>query len=147
MSHRRTSDAPARTAGLRFECTQCGKCCTKRGKHAHVYVSEEEIRALADVLGITVRRFRRRYTFVDDYGWDQVRFEGDTCPFLEVTSNRCKVYEARPVQCRTFPFWDEMVDRRGWTEAARAYCEGLGQGRVWPKAEVEAAMREMRETD
>lgn len=133
------------SAGLRFECTQCGKCCTRREKYAHVYVDEHDMRAMAKLLGMGLRAFRERYTSVDDLGWDELRFDGDTCPLLDPASKRCRVYEARPVQCRTFPFWDEMVDRGGWTAQARASCEGLGRGPEWPRAEVEAAMREMRD--
>lgn len=147
MPGRSTSKARKRTSGLKFECTECGKCCTKRDTFAHVYVDEDEVRALAGVLGITTRSFRRRYTIRDDLGWDQIRFETHMCPFLDAATNRCNVYGARPVQCRTFPFWEDMVDQHGWTQTARRYCEGLGRGPVRPRAEVEAAMCEMREYD
>jgi Fe-S-cluster containining protein len=144
-NHRQPGKPPHRTDRLRFECTQCGRCCTRRDKYAHVYVEPEEVRALAALLGVAVREFRRRFTFVDELGWTQIEFANDTCPFLDVASNRCTVYEARPVQCRTFPFWDDMIDGRGWTKSAKAMCEGLGRGEVVPKAEVERNMREMRE--
>jgi Fe-S-cluster containining protein len=35
----------------------------------------------------------------------------DACAFLD--GARCTVYEARPTQCRTFPFWKENLRRRG----------------------------------
>ena len=147
LSRRKEAKSDSRSAGLKFECTQCGKCCTKRDKYAHVYLDEHEMRAMAKLLGIGLRSFRERYTSMDEIGWDELRFEGEACPFLDPASNHCAVYAARPVQCRTFPFWDEMVDANGWTERALAYCEGLGRGPVWPQAEVEAAMREMRDAD
>ena len=34
--------------GLRFECTQCGKCCTLREDYGHVYLNRDEQKALAD---------------------------------------------------------------------------------------------------
>ncbi|WP_296458322.1 hypothetical protein [Rubinisphaera sp.] len=34
--------------GLKFECTQCGNCCT--GGPGAVWVSEEEIQAIAEYL-------------------------------------------------------------------------------------------------
>ena len=142
-----SSPRVARTTGLRFECTQCGRCCTQRGKYAHVYVNAEETRWLAEAVGVSVRTFRRRHTFVDEYGWTQLRFLDDRCPFLEAATNRCTVYEARPVQCRTFPFWTEMLDERGWTSDARALCEGLGRGAVQPRDAVEANIRLMEEWD
>jgi len=144
---KRTVEENRRTAGLKFECTECGKCCTRRGKYAHVYVTDEDVRGMAELRGLSVRSFRRRFTFTDELGWTQIRFDEHVCPFLDVTTNRCTVYEARPVQCRTFPFWDEMVDEHGWTESARTLCEGLDRGTVHRREDVEAAMRAMRESD
>jgi Fe-S-cluster containining protein len=143
----RPEHARKATTGLRFECTQCGKCCTRRGKYAHVYLNTDEIRRLAAATGTSVRKFRRRYTFVDGYGWTQLQFRGDSCPFLDPGSNACTVYEARPVQCRTFPFWGGMIGARGWTREARSLCEGVGHGAVHPASAVEASIREMEEAD
>ena len=136
-----------KTTGLRFECTQCGKCCTRRFGYEHVYVDEHDVRAMAALLGSSVENFRREHTFVDEYGWTQVRFAEDACPFLDVATNHCQVYAARPVQCRTFPFWRDMVDARGWTDDARTLCEGVGRGEVQPRARVEASMTEMEASD
>jgi uncharacterized protein len=135
------------TTGLRFECTQCGKCCTRRDKYAHVYLDGEEVRNLARLLGLSVRSFRRKHTFADEYGWTQLRFSGTTCPFLDTSSNRCSAHHARPVQCRTFPFWSDLVDAAGWTDDARSMCEGIGRGPRVRAADVRAAMREMEDAD
>jgi Fe-S-cluster containining protein len=135
------------TSGLRFECTQCGKCCMRRGKYAYVYLGDEEITRLAKTVGMTEAAFRRRYTIVDELGWTQIEFRDEYCPFLDRKSNGCTVYEARPVQCRTFPFWVDMVDERGWTAEAKTLCEGVGRGRVQPVRAVEAAMQEMLDAE
>jgi Fe-S-cluster containining protein len=135
------------TAGLRFECTQCGKCCMRRGKYAYVYVTDAEMVALAKLVGMTLARFRREHTFVDELGWTQLRFGDECCPFLDRERNSCTVYAARPVQCRTFPFWFEMVDDRGWTDEAKQLCEGVGTGPLQPRERVEAAMKEMRDAE
>jgi Fe-S-cluster containining protein len=125
----------------------CGKCCSRRGKYAYVYVNDDEVVALARLRGTSVRAFERAYTFVDELGWTQIRFDGEYCPFLDRTNNTCTVYEARPVQCRTFPFWGDMIDKKGWTPEAREICEGVGHGPVHPVAKVEASIREMQEAD
>ena len=135
------------TAGLRFECTQCGKCCTRRGKYAYVYLTEEEIPRLAKAVRMSEAAFRRKHTLVDELGWTQLEFRGECCPFLDQTTNSCTVYAARPVQCRTFPFWVDMVDERGWTAEAEALCEGVGRGPVQPVREVEVAMQEMLDAE
>ncbi|MEM7559637.1 MAG: YkgJ family cysteine cluster protein, partial [Planctomycetota bacterium] len=45
--------------GLRFECTQCGVCCS--GEPGHVWVNQEEIVALAKEMELTEADFREKY--------------------------------------------------------------------------------------
>lgn len=138
--------SPKPAAALRFECTQCGKCCTNRGEYAHVYLADEEVDALAEHLVLSRGAFKRKYTFIDEYGWRQLRFSEDRCVFLD-DAGRCGVYAARPVQCRTFPFWREMVHQGGWSEEARSLCEGVGRGRLYSIEEAEVMMQEFEESD
>lgn len=128
-------------SGLRFECTQCGKCCTTRGEYAYVYLGKGETQALAELLELELAEFERRYTFIDEEGWRQLAFTEDRCVFL-TDGGLCGVYEARPSQCRTFPFWPDMIRNGEWTAEAREMCEGLGRGRVWSVEEVRSNTRE-----
>jgi Fe-S-cluster containining protein len=51
--------------------------------------------------------------------------------------NGCTVYGARPVQCGTFPFWESIVHSdESWKELMKD-CPGIGQGRVYSRAEIE----------
>lgn len=126
---------------LRFECTGCGLCCTNRGEYAYVYLNDDEVAALAAHLGLARGAFKRRYTFVDEYGWRQLRFRGERCVFLGA-NDRCTVYAARPVQCRTFPFWRELVSAGRFTAEARELCEGIGRGPLHSIADAEKLMDE-----
>jgi Fe-S-cluster containining protein len=137
----------SRARGLRFECTGCGGCCTARGEYAHVYLNPDEVEDLAAELSLPVRSFRSRYTFVDEYGYTQLRFEGASCVFLEAETHRCTVYGARPTQCRTFPFWRDLIREGKWTDEARALCEGVGRGPAHRLEDAEARMREMELAD
>jgi Fe-S-cluster containining protein len=132
---------------LRFECTGCGKCCTQRGDYAHVYVGDREVRALATLLGTSPARFRREHTEVDALGWRQLRFRDGLCTFLDPQSQRCTVYAARPIQCRTFPFWPEILGPKGWSDEVKELCEGIDRGDVVPADTVSSALREMRAAD
>ena len=134
-------------SGLRFECTQCGRCCRNNGEFAHVYLNREEVVALADFLGLRPSVFRRRHTFKDEYGWTQLRTSGPRCPFLDDDNGTCTVYEARPTQCRTFPFWRETIRDGEWTQEVRENCEGVGRGRLYSIQEAEVLMREMDEAE
>ena len=133
--------------GLRFECTGCGGCCTARGEYAHVYLNPDEAGELADHLHISVKEFRKRYTFKDEYGYTQLRFDDSTCVFLERGTKRCTVYGARPTQCRTFPFWRDLIADGKWTPEARELCEGIGRGPTHRLTDVEARMLEMELAD
>ena len=53
--------------------------------------------------------------------WIRLR-EGEegACVFLEKETNHCQIYEARPTQCRTYPFWPSIMKAPdAWHEECR----------------------------
>ena len=112
--------------GLRFTCQpDCGACCTNHDDYAYVYLREDDFEALHTFLGIDADTFTDRYT-EEDEGYLVLRMDDPACPFLE--GARCTVYEARPAQCRTFPFWSEnLASRAAWKRVGR-FCPGIGKG-------------------
>lgn len=123
--------------GLRFECTQCGACCT--GGAGYVLVSDEEADAIAARLKLDRGAFLRKYTHLTPAGRSLKEYEtefGMDCVFLdrETFPGRavCSLYDVRPLQCRTFPWWPENLrSRAAWERAARG-CEGIGRGDFVP---------------
>jgi len=132
---------------LRFECTQCGKCCSNRGEYAYVYVNLDETAALAEFLGLSLRSFKRRYTFIDEDGWRQLNFTGENCVFLDPETKLCQAHAARPIQCRTFPFWPGFIEQGEWTDEVGSLCEGIGRGRLYSIEEAQVQMDEMKKSD
>jgi Fe-S-cluster containining protein len=111
--------------GLRFECTGCGKCCT--GSPGFVFVTEDEMRSMAEVLNISLELFKRKYTRMRGNRYALIEkkvSEGQyDCIFLD--GKKCQVYQNRPTQCRTFPFWRENLNtEESWRQAA-CECEGI----------------------
>ena len=49
------------------------------------------------------------------------------CPFL-TQEGTCGVYLARPMQCRTWPFWAENLESPEAWAATAAICPGIGSG-------------------
>jgi len=124
---------------LRFHCTGCGACCTGGVDH-YVAVTAGEQNAIRAFLGLTVAWFRRRYLEHDADGTPGIRLNADgRCPFLGA-DNRCHVYPVRPRQCRTYPWWPELVEhRRDWEREAKR-CEGMNHGPVVPLAVIERGL-------
>lgn len=107
--------------GLKFKCTGCGKCCT--GEAGFVFLSPEDIERLSAHLQITTKEFVQKYTRIVNAQIALLDSKNAECIFLK--ENRCNVYEARPVQCRTFPWWLQNIrSPEAWAEAARD-CEGI----------------------
>lgn len=124
--------------GLQFECTGCGACCT--GEPGQVLVSPTECDALAGHFGLSVEDFVATYCRSPSDGLSLIEMTNGDCVFF--ANNRCTVYELRPRQCRTFPFWLKTLrSRENWTEAAKL-CPGIGQGRRYAREEILALVRE-----
>ncbi|MGB5259615.1 MAG: YkgJ family cysteine cluster protein [Gammaproteobacteria bacterium] len=125
---------------LRFSCTRCGKCCQTAGEY-YVFLSGQEAEQIRSFLGLSPAWFRRRYlSRLEDGQLVLVTGRDECCIFLD-REGRCRIYSARPVQCRTYPFWPEVVNnRRNWRREARR-CEGIDVGPVASKRAIRRAIR------
>jgi len=128
--------------GLRFECTGCGDCCT--GAPGFVWVNGEEIRALARVVGLSPEQFEATYVRRIGVRRSLGEYDNGDCVMFDPQQRRCLAYEARPRQCRTWPFWDSTVStREDWEETCRD-CPGCGKGPLVPAEEILARMQVIR---
>jgi Fe-S-cluster containining protein len=130
---------------VRFACQGSGKCCVSRGAYGYVYVTVEDRRALARHFGLATQAFTRKYCEKDGNGYWTIADFNASCRFLE--GKRCGVYEARPTQCRTWPFWPEVMGARAWSREVASYCPGVGKGRTWTRAEIERELARQRESE
>ena len=64
--------------------------------------------------------------------------ENYDCIFLSDTG--CKVYDARPLQCRTYPFWKGIADSPESWKGEMKSCPGIGKGRCYSTKEVKEIM-------
>ena len=123
------TDRPWYSPGLRFTCTGCGGCCT--GPTGFVFFNRREGQQLARRLGVDEPTFYRLYARETDGGWslnETLRDGHYDCVFLELDGEggrRCGVYDDRPTQCRTWPFWESNLRHpRDWEQAAE-HCPGM----------------------
>ncbi|MCC7474987.1 MAG: YkgJ family cysteine cluster protein [Pirellulales bacterium] len=128
--------------GLRFQCTGCGNCCT--GAPGFVWVNKEEIATLAAEVGLNVEEFETRYISKVGARKSLKEMKNYDCVFFDSAARRCKVYHARPRQCRTWPFWDSNLRTpESWAATCEA-CPGSGTGKLYPLETIEAQRAQIR---
>ena len=89
-------------------CQNCeGRCCT--GESGYIWLKPKEMENIAKLLDMKFDDFTIQYVKKVGYKYSLVeKRNGDSyeCIFFDSKLKRCTIYEARPKQCRTFPFWD-----------------------------------------
>lgn len=104
--------------GLKFGCTACGKCCQNEGE---VWMDSDEFADLAIHLKETPLSVLDKYSERVQKGWVKMKSQGvdnsasdattnNRCIFLKENGKECSIYESRPIQCRTYPFWPRLLD-------------------------------------
>lgn len=125
--------------GLHFECQRCSFCCGD--SPGFVYLSKRDLLALCDFFKLSVKEFVQKYCRWADY------YYGTTVLALEQKENYdcslwnkgCSAYEARPIQCSTYPFWSWMIqDEATWNDCAKD-CPGMNKGKLWSFEEIKTA--------
>lgn len=123
--------------GLKFECTQCGHCCT--GAPGYVWVTLPEIYRIAEFLGIDDYEFTKKYVRKVHQKFSLIEMPNGDCVFYD---KGCKIYPVRPTQCRTFPFWPEIVRTPASWKVAAIECPGMNEGRTFNESEIEKLSNE-----
>ncbi|MDR0662792.1 MAG: YkgJ family cysteine cluster protein [Spirochaetaceae bacterium] len=113
--------------GLRFSCRRCSFCC--RAGPGFVFLSE------SDTLDISRSLDMERDEFIAVYcrwvDWE----DGARLSLKEKSSldcifwnEGCLIYEVRPIQCKTYPFWADMLDSEEVWRSTTSDCPGAGTG-------------------
>lgn len=129
--------------GLRFTCQRCSRCC--RHDPGVVFLSAYEIVAIAKQLSCSVKTFLNRYCrpIYNDSGYkislqEKQNFD---CIFWE-SGRGCSIYSVRPIQCSTFPFWENLLrEKTIWDEEAK-YCPGINKGLLHDASEIQQLLDE-----
>jgi len=106
-------------------CDSCeGACCT--GESGYIWAKYTEIEKMADFLELTIEEFatmylkkvKWRYSIIEK----KIAEENYACIFFDNNLKQCTIYSVRPLQCRTFPFWETF--KNNITEVKRE-CPGV----------------------
>lgn len=121
---------------MKFECQEScgGKCCSLdwKGRNSFVFLTKGDQHRLVMYLRASLYKFASYGEFVSTrFAAKPTRQHYLTphkgrCPFLK--DGKCGVYEARPTQCRTFPYWAENAEQGEWTAGVKDSCPGIGKG-------------------
>lgn len=126
MSDQNSEHEPWYRDGLQFTCTQCGNCCT--GAPGVVWVDDSEIKAIAELTGKSTGEILLMHTRLYAGRRSLTEFANGDCTFFDPEKRGCTIYEARPTQCRTWPFWNSNLESRASWEALSPECPGAGKG-------------------
>ncbi|MGQ4872023.1 MAG: YkgJ family cysteine cluster protein [Candidatus Thorarchaeota archaeon] len=143
-------------AGIRFQCTKCGTCCSE--KSLIVTLTGHDIVRLARGLRLTAAQLLRALDFYllsddesppegltrfpavrTDRGMVYIALKKSNdgrCVFLD--NNLCMIHPIRPSACAAFPFVftrDRTTIRWGLS-AKRDICPGIGEGNEVSEAEL-----------
>ncbi len=128
--------------GLQFECTQCGACCS--GEEGYVWANDSEVREMANKLSMSQAEFRRKFVRRVGGRDSLVEYPDGDCILLDPKTRHCIVYGARPIQCRTWPFWNSnLTSNRSWDDMCEQ-CPGAGKGRLYTFEEIEVERKKKR---
>jgi len=105
---------------IQFKCLQCGNCCGE----GFIYLKPGEASRMAVKLGMHAGVFKKKYTAFFLFLGRALKWQKDGfCVFMK--GNKCSIYEARPSQCRTWPYWKKLLKNKLNLESAAVYCKGI----------------------
>ena len=117
--------------GLNFSCTKCSRCCT--GEPGYVFLSIYDIQKLSAFFNCSDNEFLLSYCRPVTLSTSERVFSLKETPSFEciLWNNGCKAYEARPIQCISYPFWPKLLNsEKSWNDEKKL-CKGIGNGKKW----------------
>ena len=92
-------------------CKTCrGNCC--RGLEGYVWINMKELEKMADTRKMDLALFSKQYVRLiqGKFSLQERLINGEQiCCFFDSINCQCTIYQSRPEQCRTFPFWDRLI--------------------------------------
>ena len=132
--------------GLHFECTQCGNCCSGPNE-GHIWITKPEIIMLAEYLKLTVEQVSQKFLKQVSKRTSIIEEpKSKDCIFMTAIAGKrgCCVYDVRPNQCRTWPFWNtNLASDYDWNMAA-SMCPGINRGKLYTYEEIDKIRKQRK---
>ena len=122
------NNTPFYASGLNFSCKRCSACC--RYDAGFVFLSENDLDKLTAEIKMDREGFLKTYCrwVTNMQGTESLSLKEKANNDCILWDSICTVYKARPLQCRTFPFWKAVVDSQQSWEIAASGCPGINSG-------------------
>ena len=123
--------------GVNFSCTGCGGCCT--GFPGYVWLTEKDILAMCELLKITPQEFIKKNTrtYKNKLSLKEI-YPSYDCIFFK--DKKCEIYSARPLQCRLYPFWPEVMQSQNSWDQTEQFCPGINKGSHHTQEEIDKSL-------
>ena len=134
--------SPFYEQGLRFSCTRCSACC--RLEPGYVFLSRKDMELLAEGLKMRYSGVMETYCRWTPMPGGEMQLSlqekpGFDCIFWQ---KGCTIYPYRPLQCKTFPFWEStLCSRDAWEGLS---CPGIGSGTLYSRDYIESCLARRR---
>jgi len=107
------------------KCSLCdGNCCT--GESGNIWINRDEITILSNYFNIDTQGLKDKYLIKKGYKYSIKEVNIDAvnyaCIFFDLDKKLCTIYDVRPMQCQTFPFWDYFKNR---VDEVREECPAI----------------------
>jgi len=91
-----------------FKCKNCGKCCS--AFYAQINLTIGDLIRISNFLEKPISYILKNFVGINPFGDPEkpTKFSyefGINMPCLFRKNERCAIYEARPLNCRLFPYW------------------------------------------
>ena len=130
---KKTNEPDKKLNSVKFECIAgCSECCKLSG--GFVFLSEDEAQKIAEYLKTDEENFLKFFTRIIDDQLALVDGDEDNCVFLE--DDLCMIYDVRPLQCRTYPFWSSNMKTKERWALTKEECPGIGKGRSYSPQDI-----------
>ena len=126
--------------GINFKCQGSANCCVSRGSYGFVYLSNIDLKKLARFFSISINTFKFMYCDKTN-GFIHLKEKNKNGDCLLLKDKKCSVYAARPIQCKTWPFWPENMNSKSWNQNVVNFCPGIGKGNLISSNTIEKLLK------
>ena len=133
---------PFYAEGLEFKCNRCSVCC--RHTPGYVFLSLNDLHRLLSHTQMEKEKFLQTYCrIIPTFRGKKISLQEKRnydCIFWN--NGGCIYYEARPFQCRSFPFWTSHLSSKSKWQELTSFCPGIGKGIMHHRIVIEEWIKE-----